>query len=77
MSAYLLAFLVAALATWEVFQTQREVRNGYAKFDFWWTYPKFEAVRSEDSFGFWLIVLSKVVASGLLLYFASNLVRSA
>ena len=77
MTAYLLAFLSAALATWEAVQTRREFRSGYAKFDFWWTYPKLEAVRSEDAIGFWLIVLAKVVASGILLYFASSLVRSA
>ncbi len=75
--AFVLAFALAALALWIAFKTLCEFRNGLAKFNFWWTSPKLEAVRADDSFGFWLIILSKFVVSAIMLFFASSLVRAA
>ncbi|MEY4951895.1 MAG: hypothetical protein RL299_319 [Pseudomonadota bacterium] len=60
-------------AIWIVAQTVRQFRDGLAKFDFWQVYPKFEASRSGDAPGFWLISLSRLVIAGVMIYFSAML----
>ena len=75
--AYVDASVLTVLAVWIALNTQRDFARGVARFDFWWTYPKLEASQSDEQFGFWLIVLSKVGIAGAVLFFAANLVRTA
>ncbi|MBS3929243.1 MAG: hypothetical protein KGZ65_13935 [Sphingomonadales bacterium] len=72
--AYALAAGLAIWAIWVVAGAVRQFRDGLAIFDFWQVYPKFEASRSGDAPGFWLILLSRLAFAGISISFSALLV---
>ncbi len=70
-----LGAVLAAAAIWIAVQTVLQSRNGLIKLDFWGTYPKLAAAKSETS-GFWLIAVMRLLIVVAMLYFSYELVRA-
>jgi hypothetical protein len=62
--------VLITVAAWLLFKASVDYREGWARLDYWWTYPKLDAERSGDPLGFWLLLAGEIVTALALGYFA-------